>query len=125
MIKTNTLKTQLDFHKSEAARLEREIYQQKVKTAIKKSGRPIYNYKDFKDKDLNISQAYETKIEWWDTGTISDMTLKNVSIWVCKYCKTPIRRKYISVGNHRDYSYDVCDCAGAKCNGGKHYSKLD
>lgn len=117
---------QLKFHESEAARLKHKIYSLKTEAAIKKSGRPIYDYRKFKQPELNISNAYETKTIWWDTGTFSDMALSNVSIWVCKYCKTPARKKYIATGHdHTDYSYDVCDCAGAKRAGGKHYSKLD
>ena len=92
--------------------------------AIQKSGRPVYDYRKFRSPKLNIEKAHETKVVWWDTGTFNDNSLSNMEIWVCKYCKTPQRTKYIATGHdHTDYSYHVCDCDGAQKNG-KPYKDL-
>lgn len=115
----------------EVSRLEKllvktkhRLYSLKQKDAIRKSGRLIYNYRNFKERPLNKEKAYEVKGLYWDTGTFNHNSLSNMFIWVCEFCKTPLRRKNINVGNHRDYSYNVCDCKEA-AKYGKRYQDLD
>lgn len=123
--KIKEIEINLKYHEDLVAKMKQSLRELKQEYFIQNAIRPIYDYKNFKDKKFDKNEMYETETEWWDTGTISDMTHKNVSIWVCKYCKTPIRRKYIATGHdHTDYSYEICDCAGAKKNG-KHWDKLD
>lgn len=117
---------QLKYHEDSIQPLRKKLHELKTQHFIQNSARPIYDSSKFREKKLDVKNAYETKIIWWDTGTVSEWTKKNVFIWVCKYCKNPRHQKHIATGHdHTDYSYDVCDCAGAKRSGGKHYSKLD
>lgn len=118
-----SLKKEIKAKKEELQELENRFRTLDHLFFVQNCGRPIYDYKDFMDKPLDAGRAHETKSIWWDTGTISDMTRENVSIWVCKFCKTPIRRKHIATGHdHTDYSYEVCDCKGS--SRGKPYHDL-
>lgn len=76
------------------------------------------------DKHINDS-FHETKIEYISTGEIYVTTLEDAKEWVCVFCKQPRAIKYIATGHdHTDYSYDVCNCSGAK-SWGRSWDQLD
>ena len=55
-----------------------------------------------------FSHHSETK-PYWD-----ELELK----WLCIYCDSPVKIKYIATGHdHTDYSYQMCNCLGARTNG--------
>ena len=78
------------------------------------NAKPIHQYKN-RTGGLGF---YETKTEWRKYKEVNINTLKSESERVCKYCGQIPATKYIATGHdHTDYSYDTCDCAGAKKNG--------
>lgn len=120
----DSLKQTIEDRKGELDSLEREWLRLDKKFFTENCGKPLYDGRSFQQQPLSVREAHETEIEWMDTGTMCLNTRKPVSIWVCKFCKTPARRKYIATGHdHTDYSYEVCDCAGAAAQG-KMYSEL-
>lgn len=83
---------------------------------------PIYHQPS---NEFNYNNAYRTKTEWADLGSISITTTNKLFGWVCVFCKREPRKKYIATGHdHTDYSYDICDCKGAQ-KFGKKYNELN
>ncbi len=125
----DSLKKRIKKDQKAVYKLEMKYFALERSFNLQKSGRPAWNSKKFIEKPLNTSNAHETEAEWWDTGTFmpGNGTERgyNVHIWVCKFCKTPLRKKYIATGHdHTDYSFDVCDCKGA-AKFGAHYDDLE
>ena len=80
------------------------------------------NYPTHKDREI----SYEIEPVCKNSGKISVSSLEEMSFWACPFCNKEAGRKYIPTGHdHTDYSYDICDCEGAKNGGGKHYDKLN
>ena len=68
---------------------------------------------------------HETKGVYKDTGKISSSTFEPMKAWCCKFCGREVCKKYIVTGHdHTDYSYDICNCEGARLSG-KNSKDLD
>ncbi len=75
-------------------------------------------------KIINENNFYETQLEYKLNKGLNINVLKRTKSWVCKFCKEHSAAKYICVGSHRDYHYDVCDCEGARKTG-KNWKDLN
>ena len=121
--KLNNLKKELTAAKKLVNKLERAIREEDERVFWAANKYPIWKHVE---SEIDRSKAYETKTVWHNTGHIIKHCRKLMEHWVCKYCLRPVNKKYIATGHdHTDYSYDICDCEGAKNGGGKHYDKLD
>lgn len=108
-------------YEEEIIRLEKQI--KEYKDFWENNEKKIFESKSYDRKYPDKDKLFETKTVFKNTGKISISSLNEMSIWVCQYCGNEPFKKYINAGSHRDYDYDVCDCAGAKKNG-KPYCKL-
>lgn len=121
--KIQQIKNDLEFHKAEIRRLNLKSYEADKQFFMENKTRPLYENRP-PDK-INRKIAHETQTEWRDSGYVGLHSRKNVFLWFCKFCNKTADKKYIATGHdHTDYSYDICDCAGAR-KFGKHYDLLN